>query len=126
MPHARARAPAALFLLALAGCTSTPLPPEAPLPTKHTVVAAAPRPEAVQLTRATVLALAAFDGARTAPEPYRLIGAQHHLIDGKGIWRITFKQEQHLGEHGQIRAAGGEIFVNVDLETEETSVGYGE
>ena len=86
------------------------------------------RHETDALDSALPAALAALDGARKGEGPYRLIGAQQLPIDSRWIWRMTFKAERHLPadlEH-EMLTAGGEIFVNVDVATGETSVGYGE
>ncbi len=49
-------------------------------------------------------------------------------LQGKYIWRLTFKPKRLLPADPakQIIGLGGEIFINVDLKTRETTVLYGE
>ena len=80
--------------------------------------------EVADLARAVEVAQSAFEGARTAPGPYRLIGAQQ-LVDPAGVWRVTYKPES-LMRVGSPVGAGGEVFVNVNVEKGSTEVRYGE
>ncbi|MHC4858677.1 MAG: hypothetical protein ACYTDY_01135, partial [Planctomycetota bacterium] len=60
--------------------------------------------------------------------PCRVIGAQELILEGKYVWRVTLKPLHLLPENpstGKI-GLGGEIFVNVDLETGKAVVRYGE
>lgn len=62
------------------------------------------------------------------PEDFKLIGAEQIYLEGKFIWMITFKPRDLLPEDPstEIIGAGGEIIVNIDLNTGESTVGYGE
>lgn len=59
---------------------------------------------------------------------YTLTSAQRIFHNGKYLWRITFKSSKLLPRDPSKEAIGmgGEIFVNVDLGTQEAEVRYGE
>ena len=61
-------------------------------------------------------------------QEYTLISAQQIFHKGKYIWRITFKPTDLLPKDPseQPIGLGGEIFVNVDLNTKQAEVRYGE
>jgi len=86
------------------------------------------RAETAALDRVLPIALAAFDGARKAEGPYRLVGAQQMVLQGRWIWHFTFKAESSLpaDPERELLTAGGEIFVNVNPDTGDGTVRYGE
>ena len=71
---------------------------------------------------------AVFEQKQYRPEDYMVTSAQQLVIKGKYTWRITFKPVALLPEDPAkgIIGLGGEIFVNVDLETKNTEILYGE
>lgn len=75
-----------------------------------------------------VISLEELNNQTDTPEDYKLIGAEQIYLEGKFIWRMTFKPRYLLPEDPstEIIGCGGEIFVNVDLKTGERTVGYGE
>jgi hypothetical protein len=86
------------------------------------------RPETGELMKAIALALPEFDRARQGAEPFKLIGAEQVILDGRYIWRMTFKATHLLPQDpsSEFGGLGGEIFVNVDLEGGTTTHAYGE
>ena len=61
-------------------------------------------------------------------ETHRLVGAQQFVHEGRYVWRVTWKPKHLLPDDpstGKI-GAGGELFVNVVLETGEATIGFGE
>jgi len=82
-----------------------------------------PRVDVAPLNRAIAIALARTAGIRK--EEYRVTGARALWFEGKQVWRITLKPRRLLDTSRMI-GAGGEIFVNVDLKTEEVTIRYGE
>ncbi len=65
---------------------------------------------------------------RAQTEEYILTSAQQLILNGRYIWRVTFKPRKLLPKDlskGLI-GAGGEIFVNVDLSTKTTVITGGE
>jgi len=89
---------------------------------------AAPEPQTSDLDKAVSIAIAKSADARKPGGEFKLIGAQQIFLDGKYVWRITFKPVRLLPDDpstGEI-GAGGEVFVNVDIKTEEAIVLYGE
>ena len=59
---------------------------------------------------------------------YTVVSAQQMFHGGKYIWRVVFKPARLLPKDPSTLAIGlgGEVFVNVDLNTKETVVTYGE
>ena len=59
---------------------------------------------------------------------FKLVSAQQIIVKGKYVWQITLKPVSLLPDDPSTQAigAGGEVFVNVDLKTEEAIVTYGE
>ncbi|MHC4669894.1 MAG: hypothetical protein ACYTFD_16005 [Planctomycetota bacterium] len=86
------------------------------------------QPETEHLNRAVAIGLAESADARRPGGEYRLVGARQVLVDGKYVWRITFKPCRLLPDDPSTQkiGLGGEIFMNVDLETEVATIGYGE
>jgi len=64
-------------------------------------------------------------------EDFTVVSAQQIFHQGKYIWRITLKPSRLLpqavdGDAIQPIGKGGEIFVNVDLATQQTQLTFGE
>lgn len=66
--------------------------------------------------------------SRYPADHYTLVSARQMVIKGKYVWRVTFKPARLLPKDpsGEMIGAGGEIFVNVDLETRKPELRYGE
>lgn len=88
----------------------------------------ASHPETADLNEAVSMAVAKLAEVRESPGEYKLVSAQQVVVKGNYVWRITFKPVRLLPDDpsSQIIGAGGEVFVNVDLKTEEAVVTYGE
>ncbi len=86
------------------------------------------RPETDDLMKAVALALPEFDQARRGAEPFKLIGAEQLILDGKYVWRVTLKTTHLLPEDPSSEPVGlgGEVFVIVDLESGTVTHAYGE
>jgi len=94
-----------------------------------TTVACQPRvaPEAQELYRAVALALNAAAGELESTG-HSLVGAERMVLNGAWVWRVTFKPLHLLPENPgtDFVGLGGEVFVNVNLATEECPITYGE
>jgi len=78
---------------------------------------------------AVAIAVAALQDQSTYPaNDYILTSAQQIVVEGKHLWRITFKPTRLLPRDpsNELIGLGGEIFVNVDLSTKKTELSYGE
>ena len=81
------------------------------------------------LQDAVAIAVSALhDQSRYPANDYTLTSAQQIVVEGKYVWRITFKPAGLLPKDPSKEAigAGGEIFVNVDLSTKKPELSYGE
>ena len=89
---------------------------------------AASRPATSDLNKAVSIALAELSDLGKPQDEYKLVSAQQILLKGKYVWHVTFKLAKSLPADPATQAigAGGEIFINVDLNTGETVVTYGE
>ena len=88
----------------------------------------APQLQTSDLDKAVSIAIAKSTDARKSGGQFKLVGAQQMFFKGKYIWHITFKLASLLPDDpstGMI-GKGGEVFVNVDVKTEEAIVTYGE
>ena len=117
------RIPVTVFLSLLmafaSGCTNAP----SSQPCQTTGADIAGRRDAV------AIAVAALHDQSTYPaSDYTLTSAQQIVVEGKDIWRITFKPARLLPRDPskELIGLGGEIFVNVDLSTKKTEISYGE
>jgi hypothetical protein len=88
----------------------------------------ASHPETADLNEAISIAVARLADVQKSSGEYKLVSAQQVVVEGKYVWRITFKPVKLLPDDpsSQIIGAGGEIFMNVDLKTKEAAVTYGE
>ena len=88
----------------------------------------ASQPETSELYRAVSIAVTKSADVRESRGELKLVSVQQIIVNGKYIWRITFKPVSLLPDDpsAQEIGAGGEIFVNIDLNTEEAIVTYGE
>ena len=84
--------------------------------------------EIADVTEAISLSLAELETYSEKPSDYILIKAEQILVNNKFIWRITFKPKELLpADHStEVIGVGGEIFVNVDPDTKETTLRHGE
>ncbi len=84
--------------------------------------------ETADLTEAISLSLAELETRSEKPSDYILIKAEQILVNNKFIWRITFKPKELLpaDPSSEVIGVGGEIFVNVDPDTKETTLRHGE
>ena len=84
--------------------------------------------ETADVTEAISLSLAELETRSEKPSDYILIKAEQILVNNQFIWRITFKPKELLpaDPSSEVIGAGGEIFVNVDPETKETTLRHGE
>lgn len=84
------------------------------------------QPETSELYRAVSIAVARSVNVLESRGEFKLISAQQVIVNGKYIWRITLKPVSLLPDDPSTReiGAGGEIFVNVDLDTEEAIITY--
>ena len=107
-----------LVLLLVAGCAGKD--PAVSTPRRQTISA--------DLDRAVAVAISAAQETKHPLGDYRLTSAEQILHQGKSIWRITFKPSRLLpaDPSKELIGAGGEIFVNVDLEKQAAEVRYGE
>jgi hypothetical protein len=86
-------------------------------------------PDITSLRDAVDIAVSALHGQSHYPaNDYILTSAQQIIVDGKYVWRITFKPVSLLPKDPSkgLIGAGGEIFVKVDLSTKKTEFTYGE
>ena len=86
------------------------------------------RAETADLDRAVAIALEALDGRGRTSSDVKLVGASQLVLEGRYVWRVTFKPLHLLPDdpsRGKI-GAGGEVFVNVDLGTGMAVVRWGE
>ena len=69
-----------------------------------------------------------FSADDMTPQDYRLVGAQHVPVGGQYLWRLTFKPVNLIAKDPSqgVIGAGGEIFVNVNVETGQCVVTGGE
>ncbi|MHC4958683.1 MAG: hypothetical protein ACYTGN_09925 [Planctomycetota bacterium] len=83
-----------------------------------------PRVDRAELDTAVAIALART--AKLRKEEFRVIGAR--AFPGSHVWRVTLKPGRLLAGDRSTRivGAGGEIFVDVDLQTREATIRYGE
>ena len=86
------------------------------------------QPETSELYKAVSIAITKTADVRESRGEFKLVSAQQIIVNGKYIWRITLKPVSLLPDDPSTQeiGAGGEIFVNVDLKTEEAIVIYGE
>lgn len=86
------------------------------------------RPETDGLRKAVALALPELDRARRGDEPVQLVRAERMVLEGRSIWRMTFKPTHLIPEDPaqDMWGMGGEVFVNVDLDGGTTTHAYGE
>jgi hypothetical protein len=86
------------------------------------------KPETSDMAKAVSIGVAELAKESQSPAEYKLIGAQQDYYNGKYLWRITFKPKKLLPEDpsSQPIGLGGEIFINIDLDTKETFITYGE
>jgi hypothetical protein len=86
------------------------------------------QPEISDLNKAVSVGVAKLAEKIQAPAEYKLIGAQQIYYNGKYVWRTTFKPTKLLpaDPSAQLIGKGGEVFINIDLETKETVITYGE
>gem|GEM_PF-1620144 len=84
--------------------------------------------ETDDLSEALSLSLAELETRSEKPSDYILIKAERIPVNNKYIWRITFKPKEFLpaDPSSEMIGAGGEIFVNVDTDTQEKSLSHGE
>lgn len=80
------------------------------------------------MERAVAMARDAALEAGLALETFQFMGAQQRVKDGHYLWRITYKPKHLLPEDPStgLIGAGGELFVNVVLDTGETTIRFGE
>ena len=59
---------------------------------------------------------------------FKLIGVQQYIVKSQYIWHVTFKPTELLPKDlsKRERGLGGEIFINVNLETKTKTITYGE
>jgi hypothetical protein len=85
-------------------------------------------PQTADFTKAVSLSIGKLQSTAKSPSDYKLTKVEMLLNKGKWVWRATYKptsllpqdpSRQHIG-------AGGEIFINIDLNTEQAEVTYGE
>jgi hypothetical protein len=86
------------------------------------------QPETSDLNKAVSIGCAKLAEEVESPTEYKLIGAEQIYYEGKFIWRVTFKPTRLLPAKGAVKpiGVGGEVFMNIDLETGETIITYGE
>ncbi|MBM4026356.1 MAG: hypothetical protein FJ280_13280 [Planctomycetes bacterium] len=65
---------------------------------------------------------------RSPADAHILTGVQQFVRDGKYVWRVTFKPARLLSKEPSREplGLGGEVFVDVDLNTGTTEIRYGE
>lgn len=79
--------------------------------------------------RAVTLASRYLSRTRIDPEGYRLVKAELAIgLTDRPVWMLTFKPASLIPQSmEQVMGAGGELFLRVNLETEEVVLlGYGE
>ena len=88
----------------------------------------ASQPETSELYKAVSIAMGKTVNLRKSRGEIKLISAQQIIVKGKYIWRITLKPVNLLPKDPSTKAVGlgGEIFINVDLKTDEAKVTFGE
>jgi len=84
-----------------------------------------------ELLEAVNMAASAVVNQRHSLEDLTVVAVQQIFHQGKYIWRITLKPSRLLpqavdGDAIQPIGKGGEIFVNVDLATQQTQLTFGE
>jgi len=86
------------------------------------------KPETSDMAKAVSIGVATLAKELQSPVEYKLTSVQQIYYEGKYIWRITFKPKKLLpaDPSSQPIGAGGEVFINIDLDTKETVVRYGE
>lgn len=84
--------------------------------------------ENTELGRAVSVAFLELDKLVIRPSDYRLIGAEQFIRKNKYVWRVTFTPENPLPEDPSIQPVilGGEIFISIDLDSQEVHTTYGE
>ena len=85
-------------------------------------------PEHAAADKAIVLATQKVAATAEKPQDYKLIGAQQTILKGRYSWIVTFKPTELLPPDPSIAriGAGGEVFVNVDVQTDATEIRRGE
>ena len=85
------------------------------------------RPELAALERAVELSVAELTRLSLDPADYRVVEVRLLYHESPTLWRVTFKPVALLPTPERLTVgAGGEVFVNVDLDTGEIVVTYGE
>lgn len=86
------------------------------------------KPQTAEFTKAVSVGTAKLQSTMASASEYKLIKTELVWRKGKYRWRLTFKlakllpknpSQSHIG-------LGGEIFVDLDPETEEITIRYGE
>jgi hypothetical protein len=82
----------------------------------------------IDLTKAVTLSIAKLESTVKSPSDYKLIKVELMWTTGKYTWRVTYKPAKLLPQDPSREkiGAGGEIFVDVDLDTEQVEVRHGE
>lgn len=88
----------------------------------------APAADITELARVVSLTAATLRGAVKSPAEYKLIKVELTSTQGKYAWRATYKPIKLLPKDPSKEAigVGGEVFITVDLKTEQIKVWYGE
>ena len=87
-----------------------------------------PQSELSDLSKVVSIALSRFATVRKGADQYKVIRVELKE-EGKPLWKVTFKPAHMIpdgSESGVAMGLGGEVFVIVNLETQETEVMYGE
>ena len=85
-------------------------------------------PDTSQMKKAISVAVAELQRNVSSPQNFILISMEWLSIQGKYVWRATFKPKNLIPadlSKGTI-GLGGEIFINIDLKDNSTTVTYGE
>jgi hypothetical protein len=88
----------------------------------------ASKPDTTEMVKAVTLTAAKLQSTVKSPADYKLIKMELTWINGKYTWRATYKPINLLPKDPSKEAigAGGEVFISVDLKTEQTEIGQGE
>ena len=111
--------PLVLLILALAVCCRSHIVTQSKI---------MPQIETSDLNRAVSIALSKFTVVRKSTQEHKPIDAELVITRGKPVWWITCKPAEMIPDGSQSGVTmdhGGEVFVIVNLETEETKVLYG-
>lgn len=86
------------------------------------------RPEHAAADKAIAVAVEKVATTLERPHDYRVIRVQQAVVRGRYIWSVTFKPTRLLPADPSTDeiGAGGEIFVNVDVQTDSSQVLRGE